>query len=537
MTFKFYHYIYNKKFINKAPYLTDPKTLTTDKVAGDQDLENPVLTITSTGTTEVASYNYCYIQDWDRYYFIVKRNWLASNVMQIWLQEDYRYTAKTLIQAQTGLCRYSGLGNTNLIDGRVTFKPEAKIEEFPVLAVSQGSIPYWYAIKFISENPFENLTTGNCTVNVALLNGEAFRAFAQAYKNLTESSRVLVAKCIISVNRVRYVNPHSGTPGLGSSVASIRFENPYAENGQTSATIIWPLTTYPDAKCYILTSPEEVTWLDPVELQVFQADQTTVKEFNKNSRFWELNAQYLIKLPDLNPIEFAPASFGLTSNFRIYLAVVYEPFSENIVITFRKYNSASSDPYDIPYGYTPIVQHCQTSVGFITDTGLDMFAEQWQANELRQTSQIIGGTMSIVGGIVGAVSGSNPLGAVGGLVGGATGLMTAGINADMTRKQLRISEFLSMGIVGNTNGSISWTKDVMMDDLKCIVISQQPVSTPWGYKGIPDGEWRSLFALDQSGYAEIDVDEIVGNNYNYTDNELENIKAVLSEGVIFNEIP
>ena len=57
---------------------------------------------------------------------------------------------------------------------------------------------------------------------------------------------------------------------------------------------------------------------------------------------------------------------------------------------------------------------------------------------------------------------------------------------------------------------------------------------PWSYKGIPDYTWRSLLTLDGTGYAEIDLVDIAGNNYNYTDSELQQIKTALSSGVIFN---
>lgn len=528
MTFKFYHYIYNKKFINKTPYLTDPKTLTTDKVAGDQDLENPVLTITSSGTTEVASYNYCYIQDWNRYYFIVKRNWLASNVMQIWLQEDYRYTAKTLIQAQTGLCRYSGLGDTNLIDNRVRFRPETTKTVYNVEYENIVTTPMqiWYVIKFMSAFPYTSASVPATSydrawaINIAYLNQDAYTKFLDAYLAAVETDRVLVTSCILSINRVQYI-------GLNTTAMSdyydngIRFYCPFGGESTKDVTLTW--TSGGTAECYIITGPEYVQEIFSRTAFVSTGNHTAYS-FNSHSRFWELNAQYVLKLPDLQPISFDPKAFGFTSSFTINFSINYEPFSENYIIRFK--DASGSEAVD-----KPIIQHCAIQVPFLGDTALDQLA----AKELNNTVGLIGG---YAGGIIGALGSAVTLN-LGSAVNSFASLATLQNNYDMQAQQQSLAATLNQSVTPSTGGSDDWVYGGLYipANAQFIQFKQTPISTPWGYKGIPDGQWRSLLTLDQTGYAEIEVDEIVGNNYNYTDNELENIKAVLSEGVIFNELP
>ena len=526
MTFIFYQYTRNKKFINKAPYLTTSKTLTTDKVAGDQDLENPVLTISSSDTYAVAGYNYVYIQDWSRYYFVLKRNWLAENVYQIWLQEDYRYTAKALIEAQTGLCRYSGLGDTNLPDSRIQLSPTSTLTSFPIDLKEPAVLEYWYCVKFVSEQPFVGVTTNKCTINIAIMNAAAYSGFTAAYKAKSETARVKIANCIISVNRVRYMDPDNSS--LGGSVYQIQFKSPYDETGGsgTSETLIW--TTLDGEKCYIITSPDEVWYINPAYFQVSATLGGAVKSFNTSSHFWDLNAQYILRLNELQPLTFSPTALGLTSNFNIYLSVVYEPYGENYVIMYGKFVSGSF----VAFGYAPIAQRCQTSVSFITDNTLNMHEEATLANTLALVGGLAGGAFKILGGALTV----DPIG----IGEGITGIMGANNSYAMREKQQQVSEFSGMGLTGTVGGSIDWTRDGRNTAGWCYVVTQQPVTNYggwWGKKGIPDGQWRSLLSLASTDYAEIEVDEIDGNVYNYTENELENIKRVLSEGVIFNASP
>ena len=452
----------------------------------------------------------------------MKRTWLAENVYQIQLQEDYIFTAKSLIYAQTGLCRYSGLGNTNLNDGRIQLKPSNKIEKFPIEEYSPAILQDWYCVKFISEQPFVGVTTNRCTMNIAIMNSAAYTGFVAAYKAKSEAARVKIAACIVSVNRTRYMDPEN-SPYLGSSVYQIRFKSPYGEGSDTDETLTW--TTLNDEKCYIIVGPSEVRNINPVIMQVSAIGGGSAKSFNTNSHFWELEAQYYLRLYEMQPVPFSPSTFGLTSSFNIYLSIGYEPYGENYVIIFGKMTSGTFDPY----GQAPIAQRCQTTITFITDNILNLHEEATHANTLALIGGLAGGSVSI---LAGAASG-NALGMIQGVLG-----MEQSYNSFvMKQKQQAVAEYCGMGMTGTIGGSIDWSQSAFNTASWCYIISQEPVtdySGWWTYKGKPDGNWRLLSTLTATGYAEIELQDITGQGAMFTTNELNQIMASLNAGVIFN---
>ena len=301
----------------------------------------------------------------------------------------------------------------------------------------------------------------------------------------------------------------------------IRFYCPFGGGSTKDVTLSW--TSGGAAECYILTGPAYVQEIFSRTAYVSTGNHTAYV-FNSQSRFWELNAQYVLKLPDLQPISFDPRAFGFTSSFKIEFSINYEPFSENYVIRFK--DASGTEAVD-----KPIIQHCSIQVPFLGDTGLDQLA----AKELNNTVGLIGG---YAGGILGGLGSAVTLN-LGAAVNSFSSLATLQNNYDMKSQQQSLAATLNQSVTPSTGGSDDWVYGGLYvpANAQLIQFKQTPISTPWGKKGIPDGQWRSLLSLASTDYAEIEVDEIDGNVYNYTENELENIKRVLSEGVIFNASP
>lgn len=521
MTLLFYKYTGPEIVFNKtsALALLTPLTISSSEVAGDQDLENVVLHVTS-AEHSLSGYNYVYIQDWSRYYYILATRWLANGIYSITLQEDYLQTwASVVPSTYQGIARYSGLGDSNLVDPRCTFKPSSKLESFPVEPKSPALLEDWYCVKFISEQPFVGVTTNKCTVNIAILNSAGYSAFTAAYKAKSETARVKIAQCIISVNRARYMDPDDSS--LGGSVYQVQFKSPYSEpggSGGTAETLSWTIVN--NEKCYIITSPDEVWYLKPAYFQVSATGGGSAKVFNTSSRFYELNAQYIIRLKELQPITFSPATFGLKSNFSIYMSVGYEPYGENYVILFGNWVSGAL----VSYGFAPIAQRCQTAVSFITDNTLNMHEEATLANTLGLIGGISGGAFKVIGGTLTAD--------VIGIAGGVGDIVGANNTYKMKEKQMEVAEFAGMGLTGTVGGSIDWSRDAQNASGWCYVITQEPVATFWSVRGKPDGALRSFLALAGTGYAEIDLIDppaLSGATYN----EMRNLKAALAQGAIF----
>ena len=537
MTVKFYHYAYNKININKSPLLGTALTINDTHVPGNQNIESPELLISSSGANAAAGYNYAYIQDWARYYFVVSRTWLAADCLMIKLQEDYIFTARSLILAQTGYCRYSGLGDGNIIDSRVAFQPSTQKEQFNIEFENQAHNPIetWYVIKFISAYPYTYSPVPATNfdnawdVNIAYLNQEAYDKFVTEYAALSsENERVLIGKCIQSINRISYIR-------LDASAMSdyadngIRFYAPFGTGSSTSVTISW--TNDGVKKCYIITGPEYVQniW----SRNAYAADARTdpdqlgaIHKFNTNSRFYKLNAQYILKLPELQPIPFNPKAYGLGTDFSIRFSISYEPYSENYVIRFR--DSTGTDAL-----YQPVIQHCRIAVPFLTDSNLDLRAQQ----SLNNTLAMVGSCTGSIASAGASLASGNLVGALGG-AGSVVGTIN---NYSMREQQQALQESLNMSCTPSSGGSDDWVYQGLYAPLnaKLYVLTQLPVMLPWDYKGIPDYSWRSLLSLEGTGYAEIDLVDITGNSstYNLTDNEIQQIKSALSSGVIFNASP
>lgn len=498
MTFVFYKYTGQQLLVNKRTALASAasKTLTSVKVSGNQDLMAPTLTVTFSGSADVSDYNYLYIQDWARYYFIRSKTWLADSVWEIALTEDTLNTWAVAMANSNyyGIARYSGLGNKNLPDPRVTFQSAPAITEYRIHYGNTNQVPLqkWYAVKFISSQPFSVAAVVNVyaynVINVAIMNEAAYRKFIDNYNALAEASRVNVGASVISVNRVRYIAPDSAA--LSDYMATaLRFVSPF------SGTSTEVSVSVQDGACYIISDPAAVADLFLRPCWVVNSSDSTVY-FNTAGEFHELRSQFILKLPELQPIPINPTDFGKDTNFSISFNIGYEPFSEQYVIMMFPDS-------EVTHGaMPPVVQKAVISVPFLSDNSLDMIDQK----SLNNTLSMIGGIAGGLGaGIVGASTGN-----VVAMGQGFGETLNAFNNYDMQQKQLAVSEYLGKTVSGTLGGSPDWVKGVFPEDndARLIKVTQQPVRTFWSLYGIPDGAVRSVLGLAGSGYAELEIHDM-----------------------------
>lgn len=64
------------------------------------DIENPVITVES-NVADITKYNYVYIEDYHRYYFINKHRALRTGLYELDCEEDYLYTWKESVYSWT----------------------------------------------------------------------------------------------------------------------------------------------------------------------------------------------------------------------------------------------------------------------------------------------------------------------------------------------------------------------------------------------------------------------------------------------------
>lgn len=523
MTFTFYKYTGRELEVNKRAALAGAvsKSITTVKVTGNQDVEAPVLVVTFAGDADVNDYNYVYIQDWTRYYFVRAKTWLADSVWELRLEEDYLNTwAVAMANANYyGIARYSGLGDKNLVDPRVVFQPAPSFTKYPIYFQNTTQVPlnYWYCVKFMSTEPFTAnapaTVNNNNIINVAIMNEAAYEKFVAAYQALTEVNRVAAAACIINVVRVRYIAPDSSAMST-YAVTGIRLNSPFSSS---AIDITW--TAGGDATAFIIPDPEIVADIFPRPCYVTTSG-STLAYFNTSGVFYELHSQYLLKLPELNPIMIDPAAYGMTTNFTIDFSISYEPFSEQYVIDL--FGSNSTDRGPMP----PIVQKAAINIPFLSDKSLDMLDSKAVVNTLGMIGGVTGGLGS---GIVGMATGN--VVAIGEGLGSIT---TSVINYDMKMKQDAVTQFAGMGVSTSMSGSPDWVACGYPNDSDACLykITQQPVRTYWDYRGIPDNNFRSVLGLIGSGYAEIDMHDMPMLS-GQTLSERDRIVQLMASGVYF----
>lgn len=105
--------------------LSDPDTLNknitklfdlTGTLRDECDVENPVIMIEHIG---MVSANYCYIPDFERYYYIENQTIVRNNIVRLTLKVDVLYTYRTQINALNVIINNSTNNNDNYLSSEL----------------------------------------------------------------------------------------------------------------------------------------------------------------------------------------------------------------------------------------------------------------------------------------------------------------------------------------------------------------------------------------------------------------------------------
>lgn len=103
------------------------------------DIINPVFRVKTKYKGEFFPFNYLYLKDFNRYYFIVSRKILANGLIQIGCKVDVLKTYATTVKASSGVVtrntNYNKLVNTGY---QTTVEKELESIEIPVALSSEG---------------------------------------------------------------------------------------------------------------------------------------------------------------------------------------------------------------------------------------------------------------------------------------------------------------------------------------------------------------------------------------------------------------
>jgi hypothetical protein len=116
LTIKLYKQLKDRDIIEKK--LTEEISFT-GHARDEIDVESPVILIES--SSDLAAYNYVYIEEFTRYYFIEKHRIIRNNLWEFTLQEDYLFSWKDIIYTwNVQLERAQYLYNMYLNDGQLS---------------------------------------------------------------------------------------------------------------------------------------------------------------------------------------------------------------------------------------------------------------------------------------------------------------------------------------------------------------------------------------------------------------------------------
>lgn len=110
---------------DKSGSLTTLKTVTSAQIIGDMNILSPRIKVVADADTKAA--NYCYISDFDRYYFVKDKVGLSGTHIELLLENDLRYNFLSVIQNSDVTASRSNMYNKNIPDPMVLTVPQEKI--------------------------------------------------------------------------------------------------------------------------------------------------------------------------------------------------------------------------------------------------------------------------------------------------------------------------------------------------------------------------------------------------------------------------
>lgn len=491
MTIKFYNYTAEQERVDKTSYLGTATTLTADQVEGLQNVLAPSFIVSS---NTVPDYNYAYVQEFGRYYFVDAPIWIANNTWRVNMRIDVLFTYKTAISAQQGIVRYSASGTTEISDPRIAVESVVSTTTTSSIITDDSYyvLRYWDIIGHAGAS--------KKTPNIAFFPAKAFDMFFTKYNTLSEQARTIVGHSIIDVTIVHYLKK-TAIQALTSG-KEISFMNAGSNVGVIVEFNTTAGTVPADEVCYFLPSPDDV---DDLSYMDYDTGATWT-----DSYFWTGMAKWTFLLPFAGTVTVTPTETGYHTITYCALRVQYEPYENAYVITpYINEGIELAGSVSIPV---------QTTFAFPIDSSFDNIAGNRIATVLSAAGTVAAG--------VGMIATEN-------YVGGAmaiAGAITTSIN---TMERLNVQQAMATtGYAGSTGGVPAYTGTP--DPTKIYWINRHAVprsgySDLWTAYGKPDGAFRTLSTL--TGYVQMAYVILTGMS-TVSSTERNEIKSLLLSGVI-----
>lgn len=491
-------YNYNDK-INKvdktAALANTGTTLSGDQLENDQPLTDISVIISS---TSAPTYNYCYVADFKRYYFVNSITWIGGTAYRFDLHVDVLMTYKTNIGNLYALVNYSGSGKILTVDDRVRVNSVPTKEETDV----EMSVNYIWAIMLRYQ--WAAVEPDNVGIRCAIMSLEAWQNFQTSYRALTEAKRVAVARQMIDVTLIRTPSTNISTQFSAlsrSNVVQFWVED-FGAAGQSGYinVDVDPNTT--GVRAFFIRSRADSRLLQNVAF--------TIDDEVNNDNVNTINSDYKIFIPHVGIYFYNLFKEGIYDAETFGIVIDFDPFGNTYYVT-PVINIDNAGDYD--YAQTDDIQSfpVTTTYSFTIDNDYNNAGWLNLTNGVNTFFSAYGGLLT--NDLVGTVQ------------------SIGNYNDYISRNYLKAATGWEMK--STVGGSLTYVSTVDPDKIlieKIYFPYLGDIDDFHAEYGLPDGEYRSLYFL--SGYAEIGKVTMTGFN-NATKSEIDEVERLLKAGVFF----
>lgn len=359
--------------------------------------------------TSIPSYNYCYMEVFNRYYYVVNKTWIGHNLWRLDLSEDVLYSHKNDILNTFASIEFSPLGSRQLFDPRLVYQTDTKVvEEEDYIRADEG----YYAIQVLTPveaNALQSLyvTSDNKYMRIYFLTPSQYAAFVRNYwdgdawvtdsldfGDTEEKLRAYVNNLVYGIYKVDYFDAENTS--LKTLDNYIPFVVPTQKRKYKPADV--EITDFLEVKLSFNPSIAEVfpkSTCYYIETPYEQAEQDIEYRKNLSSdlvRYWEITSTIKIKIPYIGTLSFVPSDMGLNL-FDKVSNIGFGVCTDYYGMTYTAYPIINYKPFKDKAITVPISK----IVPFVKDNQIT----DWTSQFIQNVSQVAGVGLNIAGTAVG----------------------------------------------------------------------------------------------------------------------------------------
>lgn len=529
MTIKLYNYTGEEERIDKSSLLSTATSVSGDQYEGNQSILAPSIIISS---ATMPTYNYAYVTEYARYYFIDGVTWIGDSLWRLNLRVDPLYSHKTAITAQSGVVQYSNQGMALNYDPRLVYNRAPSVSRAATAStLKNGGVPLilmrykWFPNTGGSNPP--NYSQINNGMHYAILDTYSF-AFLYGYinTNLNNADPTLakaVSDCIVDFTVIRWIDETQFTKTNKLNFCTPEIYAALLAQHQPALDGVDITFTYgtPPSPYYIYELSNE----DP-QTGYF------ISWLIEPTYYWQRKAQRSIYIPFVGTMDIDLDLLGQGYGLSFYAGVqIRYDFAGNAYVLTPAIGPITASPDSLPTTFPDMQVRCnnQYSVGF-TSVGVNTLADN------QRTAQSMGMVSQVLTGVIGAVAtqgASIPmtLASIG---------MGAG-NMALAQERTDYQKACAFKMTGSSDGGSSDCVYITTPvpagprtypDVVMVTRTNEPApgyTDYWAKYGYPDGVFRSLSLM--TGYVQISEIILTGMS-TVTREERDQITAALKSGVI-----